>query len=125
MSNRVNPDELKEIIETSLSDGVLETFILAANLTVTSWLGSSTSVTVDQLKEIERWLAAHFLACSRERQPQSESAAGVSIAYQGVTEKGLEATIYGQQVKLLDSTGILAGAVGKKKPVVYAITSFE
>lgn len=125
MANRITTDELKEIISTDLGDSVLEAFILAANLTVTEWLGSSTVLSSDQLKEIERWLSAHLLACTREQQAQSEDAGQASITYQGKTGMGLDATFYGQQVKLLDSTGILAQSVGKKLASVYAVTSFD
>jgi len=125
MANRVSVDELKEIIETERDESILEAFILAANLTVTEHLGSNSNVSAAQLKEIERWLAAHFLASTLEPQPASEGADRANITYQGVTEKGLNYTSYGQAVQVLDPTGVLAAVVGKKKASVYAITSFE
>lgn len=125
MANRVGPDELKEIIETELDDSVLETFIGAANITVTEHLGDSTILSDAQKREVERWLAAHFLACTRERQASREAVDKASITYQGETGMGLDSTHYGQIVKTLDATGILAGVVGKRKASLYAVTSFE
>jgi len=125
MAYRVTPDELKEIISTDLDDGVLNTFIKVANITVTEYLGDSTELDDDQLKEIERFLAAHTLASTREQQAISEGAKDARITYQGKTGLGLDSTFYGQQVKLLDTSGVLAGAIGRRKAVIYSVTSFE
>lgn len=121
---RVTPDELKEIISTSLGDGVLSAFITAANLVVTKHLGGITYVSDGQRKEIERWLAAHLLT-AREQQVASEGADKASVTYQGSYGMGLDATFYGQQVKLLDTSGILGSVVGKRKADLYAVTSFD
>lgn len=120
---RIVPDELKEIIETSLGDGVLWTFINGANLIVTKHLGSSTELSDDQRKEIERWLSAHLLT-AREQQAASEGADKASITYQGSYGMGLDATFYGQQVKLMDTSGILDSVVGKRAATLHAVTSF-
>ena len=66
MANRVNVNEVKEILNTSIDELNITAFIKAANLTVTELLGSDTTLSDDQLKEIERFLAAHFIACTRE-----------------------------------------------------------
>ncbi len=127
MANRVDATEVKEIIETALSDAVIEAFIGAANITVTGFLGSST-LTAAQLKEIERWFTAHLIASTRERQKASEGAGGASVTWHGNTDMGLDATLYGQQVKLLDTTGTfsaLAVTGGLKAVQIYAIPSFD
>lgn len=124
MALRVTSDEVKEILDTSLGDASIEAFIRAANLTVTKWLGSS-ALSDAQLKEVERWLSAHFIACTRERQIKSEQAGDANITYEGKTDTGLDASFYGQQVKVLDTTGILAGQVGKRQATVYAVESFD
>lgn len=123
---RVLASEVKEILDTDLSGAALEAFIVAANLTVTDLLGSSTVLSSSQLKEIERWFTAHLVACTREQQAKSEKVAGeASITYQGETGKGLDSTFYGQQVKILDTSGVLAASLGKKKASIYAVTSFD
>ena len=125
MANRVNPDEVKEIISTTQTDQVIEAHITASNLMVTKHLGSSTDISDALRKEIERWLTAHLLACGVERKAKSEGVEAANITYQGETGKGLDASLYGQQVKLLDPTGILAEVVGAKQAWAYAVTSFS
>ena len=125
MTVRVTATEVKAILDTALDDSVVEVFIDAANLVVTDILGSSTVLSDDQLKEIERWLTAHMIASTRDPQAASEKTGEANIKYQGVTGKGLDATFYGQQVKLLDTSGILEGSTGKRKATVYAATSFD
>lgn len=123
MANRVNAEEVKEILDTTLDDSVVETFITAANLTVTRLL-SDQGLEDAELKEIERWLSAHFLACTRELQPKTEQAGGAQVAYQGTTAMGLDATFYGQQVKILDTTGLLASTVGRRNVSIFMVPSF-
>ena len=125
MTVRVTATEVKQILDTDLTDPVIEVFINAANLTVTDALGSSTVLSSDQLKEIERWLTAHLIASTRDPQAESEKTGAASIKYQGRTAMGLDATFYGQQVKILDTSGVLVGSVGKRKATVYAATSFD
>lgn len=128
MANRVSTAEVKEIIKipTSISDTIIHSFIQAANVTITAVLGDDTTLTTAQFKEIERWLAAHFIACSRVRQATEEEVMGeVSVKYTGKTDKKLDATLYGQTVQVLDTTGKLAANIGKKQASLIAITSFE
>lgn len=105
----VDAEDVKEIIDTSLSDNAVNNFInmayvgtiqLAGNL---SACGGTTA-----LKEIQRLLAAHFLTMY-ERQPKSESIAGeASVTWMGKEGEGLKASLYGQQALALDCSGILA-----------------
>jgi hypothetical protein len=122
MTTRVNADEIKEILETELSDPTIEAFIGAANLIVTQNLGSS-GLSTALLKEIERWLSAHLIASSRERQVKSEAAGLAKVDYDSKVGLGLDGTTYGQQVKLLDPTGLLT-SIGKRNASVFAIPSF-
>lgn len=122
---RVEVDEVKQIIETSLSDPIITAFIDSANVTVTALLGTSTVLSTDQMKEIEKWMAAHLIACTRERQVKSESVDGASVTYEGSTGDGLDSTMYGQMAKMLDTSGVLASSIGMKTITIKAITSFE
>lgn len=111
MANRVTHDDVVEIIDTSLTDTT--PFITAANLIVTNRL-SGEGVGSSTLAEIERWLAAHFVAIrSQDAVSKQEKTGEASITRHGVTGKGLDFTPYGQQVKLLDPTGKLSD-LGKK-----------
>jgi len=126
MSNRVTENEVKAIIDTDLSD--ITAFITAANLTVTKRLGSETTLSADQKKEIERWLSAHLIASSNKdmgaRDVNSERTLDAQITYAGETDKGLEATRYGQMVLVLDTSGKMAVS-GKRKTLFKAVTSFD
>lgn len=110
--SRVTVDEVKEIIETSLENYEVVPFITVANLIVTDQL-SSSSLSDAILKEIERWLSAHFISI---RDPRITKVVfdDVEETYQGQTGYGLQSTTYGQQVMLLDSTGTFTN-LGKKK----------
>lgn len=112
MANRVTVAEVKEIIETVASDAAIGAHITAANLIVTRNLAGS-DLGDDTLKEIERWLAAHFVAVQDMRK-KSESIGDSSETNMGNAGMGLDFTPYGQQVKLLDATGTLA-TIGQKR----------
>lgn len=111
-SARIEPDELREIIDTDLGDSILNAFINSAHYFIQeNLLGKGLSANI--LTQIELWLSAHFLAI-RDQRVESEGVAGEWQArYQGKTAMGFEATTYGQQALALDTSGTLA-SVGLK-----------
>ena len=125
--NRVTATDVRAIFETDLLDPVLETFITVANGIVTGYLGATTLLTDDEKKTIEQFLAAHLASTMRDPQAKSEgvsaAGAGVTSSYHGVTGLGLDASMFGQTVKLLDRTRILA--LMKRAPSVFAVPSFK
>jgi hypothetical protein len=123
MAVRVTANEVKEIIETELSNTIIEAYITGANQLVTEVLGT-TSLGTDLLKEIERWLSAHMMAISRERQAMEEGAGGAYIKYSGSYGEALKSTSYGQMVLALDTTGTFASLSGKSARI-FAIESFD
>lgn len=125
MLSRTSAAEVKQVLDTNLTNTIIGAFIRDANLVVTDVLGSDTTLSADQLKSIEKWLTAHFIACTRERQGSKEKVGDADITYQGKTGMGLDSTMYGQQVKMLDSTGKMAQSLGKKSATITAITSFN
>jgi len=121
MANRVTLAEVDEIFErdaTVVTDLQAVAFMNLANMVVTVNLVDDEDLTVVfadlELKEIERWLSAHFMAM-KDRRVSSESAGGVSASYVGSYGLGLDGSTYGQQVKMLDRSGSLAllGAIRK------------
>jgi hypothetical protein len=121
---RTTPAEVKRIIDTDLTDDDVNAYISGATEIVTSILGTDTTIS-DELKcNIEMWLAAHLIASTREQQIQSAGAGGAKVTYQGQTGIGLNATLYGQQVLVMDTTGKMAAALSKQKASITAITSF-
>ncbi len=119
---RVEPHEVKEVIDTDRTD--LEAFIAAANSLVTDVLGGEGLSTL-RLKEIERWLTAHFVS-----QTGSETTPGQTVEEQiGETRRrfsenqvtdNLSATRYGQTALMLDTTGKLAG-LGRPRAIFRVV----
>lgn len=110
--------EVKEILDTVLTEDEVIPFITAANLVVTDML-SSSSLSTAMLKEIEKWLAAHFVAI-RDPRISRENTEEVSATYHGKSDMGLDHTPYGQQVRLLDTTGAMTN-LGKRKASVEVL----
>ncbi len=107
---RVTDAEVKEIMATSIDT---TPFIEVANLEVTEKLGDS-SLSTDRLKQIEKFLAAH-LSCMKDPRVSNKKIGDASKSYSGVGGGlSLNATSYGQTVKMLDTTGILERNDGKK-----------
>lgn len=111
---RVDADDVKEIVDTDLTDVQINAFINTAHRYVDANL-LGKSLDADTLTDIELWLSAHFLSM-RDPRVSSVSANGLSASYQGKTGEGLKATLYGQQALALDASGTLA-SLGQKRAV--------
>lgn len=111
--NRVLAYEVKAIISTTLTEDEVEPFIDAANIIITG--KCSSTYTSAELKELERWLAAHFVAIRTpdNASVRSKKAGKVEVQYFGAQGgSGLYATPYGQQLLALDYNSTLAGLAG-------------
>lgn len=116
MTVRTTISEVKTVIATRLSDEEITSFINIANRLVNKLLGSTTALEAVVKKDIETYLTAHLIAVSREqdkafsrqRTGQTELYVGASFGTQ------LDATLYGQTIKMLDTTGAFA-SVGKRR----------
>lgn len=98
--------EVKEIINTDLTDEQVSPFLKSANLLVTSVLtGKGYSDAV--MEDIELWLAAHFVAI-RDPRTTKEKIGDAEDTYQGKFGDKLNGTSYGQQVLLIEYKGVLA-----------------
>jgi hypothetical protein len=115
---------VKEIIETDLADSIINSFINSAHYLVQAKLvDTEAGLSASQLADIEMYLAAHFMAISRERQVESEAVGGEWQAkYQGKTDMNLQATLYGQQALLMDTSGKLA-TLGKQRATFKVFTA--
>jgi hypothetical protein len=105
---RTTTTAVRAILETDLTEAQLTAFIASANTLITANLATS-ALTAAELVEIERWLAAHLAAVRDQRAKSEKFADAYTVTYQGETGLGLDATLYGQQVQLLDWTGTLRG----------------
>lgn len=105
----VTVNDVRQIIETNLSDAEVEAFINSADIIVSKIYENDTMMTPALKAEVEKWLTAHLIAVSRERQIDEISAGGaVSIKFQGNSGLGLESTLYGQNALLFDVSGKLS-----------------
>ncbi len=112
---RTTAAEVKEIMDTDLSEAQIDPYVDSAHVFVEAAL-SGKNLSEFTLKEIERWMTAHMIALTRERTAQSEEAGGAKIVYAGEWGKDLDATSYGQMAKMLDTTGTLTAMNQGKKP---------
>ncbi len=122
MTVRTNSDDVKAIISTSLSVLEVIPYINDANAMVNSILvdeGLSEAL----LTTIEKWLAAHFIAITKSRQPQYRKIGDGAESYPKLGMK-LETTTYGQTAISFDTSGKLAN-VGKKRIKFEAVPSFD
>lgn len=119
MAARVTSAEVKEIFDTEMDN--LSGFITAANLLVDQHLASDDA-DAEWLKEIERWLSAHF-ACVRDPRARQRQIGEVKETYaiSGGYAPGLDSTPYGQQVAILDYTGTLVAVMGKRNVICEAV----
>lgn len=112
---RITATDLIELTGTAVDTAVLNSFINTANALIEEHLvGEGLSETI--LTEIEKYLAAHFLAISRDRQAKSEAVGGEwSVTFMGnAAGSGFDATTFGQNAIALDVTGTLS-ALGAKR----------
>lgn len=120
---RTTAEEVQEIMDTSLTTAQIDPYITVATNIVTEHLvGCGLGDT--ELEEVERWLTAHLIAITRERQASQEKLGDASITYAGVFGSHLNSTTYGQMAAMLDRCGVLA-SLGKRRMRIRAITSFE
>ena len=118
--SRTSATEVKKIIETDIDDSDIEAYISDANNLITDIL-SDTGMSESRLTTIEKWFTAHLLACSREKQARREALGDAEITYQGSTAMDLDSTMYGQQVRMFDTSGKLYSEIGKKSIDFFTI----
>lgn len=118
MAARVTDADVKLIFNTSIDDTT--PFINTANAMVNQYLVNK-GLSDELLTQIECYLAAH-LASLLDPRVESVKDDSYSVKVQGRTGLGLDSTFYGQNVKLLDSTGTLT-RVGLKRGSIRFVTS--
>lgn len=109
---RTSDAEVQKIISLNVLT-TTDPFITTANILVTEHLGDS-GLSSALLTEIEKYLAAHLTALHPDERQLTEQEIGEGTdTFGGKFGDLLNFTQFGQTVKMLDSTGILAGVGGK------------
>lgn len=101
---RTDAASVKEIFETSLSDGAIKAHINAAAAVVDDIAAADSSVSGTRLELIETYVAAHFASTQDPRESQA-SVGDADFRYRGPSDT----TQYWETATSLDPTGVLAG----------------
>ena len=123
MGQRVTPELVEEIFDNP--DSIpLTPFIIAASVMVDK-IEAIGELTTQHLTEIERWLAAHFASIHSDGRGEHRiEIGGADTTFEGKYDLGLDFTRYGQQVKMLDTTGALA-TVGRPRAKFSVVSRGE
>lgn len=116
ISPRASVAQLRLIFTTTLGDDDITAFLTTAAAVMNEVFQPEDQLSDELLTEIEKWLAAHFIACTRVQQLQSSKAGTVEAVFQGRTGFGLRSTYYGQTVLRLDTTGKLVRLENQSSP---------
>jgi hypothetical protein len=110
MGARVSASAVKEVIETSLTDGTIDSSMIdTANLYVDTHLVPDAGHSDEVLTKIELYLAAHFVALTEEKGGITRAKMGdADESYANVYASGFKSTRYGQTALNFDTSGILA-----------------
>lgn len=118
MAQRVQVNDVKDILDTGLSDTKIQNWIDIATLLIDQYASTCTTISAAILEKMEALLTAHLIASTAERDRHSVTSRrfGNSAATYGsaMTSEGLNGSPYGQQLKMLDSCGGLI-SLGKNR----------
>ena len=116
---RVTVAEVRLIIDTERTDPQVTAYIGTGSVFVDALL-LDKGLTEPQLKEIERWLSAHFIATAMERQAIHQKAGPAEQRFSDIFSKGLNNTTFGQAAIALDTSGTLL-ALDRRNMILKAI----
>jgi len=123
MAVRVTAEDVTDIMTNVTAEAtVIEIFITMANQVVNRVFSGDTTMGATSLKEIERFLAAHYLASTLERMGDNVKIGEAQIKYTGQYGQNLSSTPYGQAVLTMDTTGKMAN-IGKRVANIRSVES--
>lgn len=107
--SRVTPAEVKEILETDLTDPQIQSWIDIASKVIDRYAAQCALADSDTLAMLEKLLTAHYISAvvERDKSLTARSFGDSSESYMAVSGEGLKASPYGQQMLALDPCGIL------------------
>lgn len=118
----VTQEQVLAIMDTSLTESQILPFLTTAQAIVDSHLASA-ELSSSLLDEITKYLAAHF-ACLKSPFAIRKKIWDAEETYGYKGGEGLDATPYGETVKMLDSTGILLSKIGNQN-VTFGVIDFS
>lgn len=106
---RTDADAVKGLVETTLDDATINNFIAIASAVIDRFASRCSQASATVLAHMETLLAAHMVESARSNKLTERKFGDSSEKYadrsSGIT--GLDATLYGQQLKMLDPCGII------------------
>jgi hypothetical protein len=126
MAALVTAYEVREIMDNvDIPDSLVNACITAAAAQIDIVFASDTEISAALLKELERWLSAHFVACTPNYRTASKEKVGdAEVTYTGKWDTNLLSTPYGQTALQLDITGKLQ-RYSKSSATLRAVKSFD
>jgi hypothetical protein len=126
MAALVTTTEVREIMDNEdIPDSLVNACITAAAAQLDIVFANNLEISADLLKEIERWLSAHFVASTPNYRTASKEKIGdAEVTYTGKYGENLSSTPYGQMALQLDITGNLL-KYGKFNATLRAVKSFD
>lgn len=121
MAARVTVSEVREIIDTALSDAGVSSCITAANSLIASKSEMTSSLSEDTLTQIELWLSAHFVSVADPRVVEERTRETAVKYVQPGAGTGLTGSSYGQTAMALDSTLTLADAPATRRASIRIV----
>lgn len=120
----VNPNQVRNIIDTELADSEIEGAISTAMTVVTNYLVSA-DLSSEIKVEITMYLAAHFVAIrDKTVMIKSEKIGDASVTYDVADQRSapfsFESTKWGSTAIALDISNVL-GQLGQKKPRLVSL----
>jgi len=113
---RVTALMVQEIIDTQLPESRVEIFIAGASKMVDNVLVGK-GLDDDTLIEIERWLSAHNIAATFERQAIHEKAGPAEQRFADIFGQGLLSTTWGQMAVALDTSETLQDIADRRRTI--------
>ena len=115
MAFRVNENDVAGIIDT---DKDIKPYLKTANIVINNTFSGNTTVDDDTLAQLEQWICAHFI--------EADTGTIVAQKIDDSSDKfadhlgmGLDSTRFGQMVKLIDPSGLLASLDKSQAATVF------
>ncbi len=111
--------------DTTINSTYITSVLTTVDLMLTEVYEDYTgSISTSLLTELQKYYAAHIIASTTSRMSSMEKLGDAQVQYIGKWGTGLDSTPYGQMLKLLDPSGLIAKS-GKIAASIYAIKSFD